>query len=244
MVFPQAFICLWKCPIELYSKTQKGKTSMTTNKRVFYSILLACFLALGLFTATLSLFTDKDTDHNTYSINNVRISLDEAKVNNNGQAIDSLGNIVDDPKQAERVFRNRYTMMPGHTYIKDPTVTVAAGSTDCYIRLIITLTKADVLSEVFENNSFTQLFNNYNDEDWICISSESDKSENTYTYVFQFKDLVKKAASDVRLPPIFTGISIPGELTQEQLLSLHDFRIDIIAQAHIDEEGFKDFELD
>ncbi len=74
---------------------------------------------------TLAWLTDTETVTNTLTVGDVEITLDEAKVDGNGQEITGEG--------ADRVQANAYKLFPGKEYDKDPTVTVAEGSEDCYV---------------------------------------------------------------------------------------------------------------
>lgn len=90
-------------------------------------ILVACLcVALAVLTVagtTLAYLTSKDEVTNTFTVGNVAITLDEAKVNTDGTTVEG----------AARVKANTYKLMPGHSYTKDPTVHVAAGSEDCWV---------------------------------------------------------------------------------------------------------------
>lgn len=88
-------------------------------------ILAACAIMLVCATiaGTLAYLTSTDTVTNTFTVGNVSIKLDEAKVDVNGKAVT--------PEQ--RVKENKYKLLPGQTYSKDPTIHVQAGSEDCYV---------------------------------------------------------------------------------------------------------------
>lgn len=63
-----------------------------------------------------------ETVKNTFTAGNVKITLDEAKVTEYG---------VKDGDS--RVTENKYKLLPGHEYSKDPTVHVDADSEDCWL---------------------------------------------------------------------------------------------------------------
>ena len=83
------------------------------------AILLVC-ISVG---ATVAYLTSTDTVTNTFTVGKVEITLDEAKVTEEG---------VEVPK-ADRVQKNEYKLLPGHTYTKDPTIHVDANSEPCYL---------------------------------------------------------------------------------------------------------------
>ena len=86
--------------------------------------VLALVLVIAMSVAgTVAYLTSTDTVTNTFSVGNVTITLDEAKVTEYGVPVEG----------AARVKANSYKLIPGHTYTKDPTIHVAAGSEDCWL---------------------------------------------------------------------------------------------------------------
>ena len=92
------------------------------KKKILAACLVVCLLATAVIGTTLAYFTDTKEVTNTFSSGNVTITLDEAPVGPDGQA--TSGN---------RVTTNDYKLYPGKEYDKDPTITVASGSEDCYL---------------------------------------------------------------------------------------------------------------
>lgn len=84
------------------------------------SLVLVVAMAVGGTLAYLTSTTGPVT--NTFTVGNVTIDMDEAKVTEYG---------VKDGDT--RVKANTYKMIPGHTYVKDPTITVADGSESCWL---------------------------------------------------------------------------------------------------------------
>ena len=93
------------------------------KKKILMTCLCVALAVLTIAGTTLAYLTSHDTVTNTFTVGNVTITLDEAKVNADGTAV----------TPAERVKENSYKLMPGHTYTKDPTVHVAAGSEASWI---------------------------------------------------------------------------------------------------------------
>lgn len=86
--------------------------------------VLALVLVIAMSVAgTVAYLTSTDTVTNTFTVGNVEITLDEAKVDEYGVAA----------TPATRVDKNDYKLIPGHTYTKDPTIHVATGSEDCWL---------------------------------------------------------------------------------------------------------------
>ena len=103
-------------------------------KKKIISLCLVIALALtAIGGATLAYFTDKDEVQNTFTVGKVDITLDEAKVDDNGEALTG--------EKADRVHENTYTpnMVPGHGFDKDPTIHVEKGSEESYIFLDVSV---------------------------------------------------------------------------------------------------------
>lgn len=99
---------------------------MKSKKKVFMTVLCAAALVVASVLGTMAYLTSKtDTVTNTFTVGNVAITLDEAKVTDDGKVVTG--------EDAERVKANNYKLIPGHTYTKDPTVHVAAGSEESWL---------------------------------------------------------------------------------------------------------------
>lgn len=116
----------------------KAKTKTKALLMSLCAVLLVAASVLG----TMAYLTDSKDVKNTFTVGNVSIKLDEAKVNADGKAIDKEGNVVTDLAKAERVAENSYKLLPGHEYTKDPTVTVNTPSVESYVRMKVTFNKA------------------------------------------------------------------------------------------------------
>ena len=95
---------------------------MKSKKKVFLTVLCAAALVVASVLGTMAFLTSTDTVTNTFTVGNVNITLDEAPVNVNGDAI-----------SGDRVDANSYKLIPGKTYDKDPIVHVTNGSENCYV---------------------------------------------------------------------------------------------------------------
>lgn len=96
---------------------------MKTKSKALLLTLCAVLLVAASVLGTMAYLTSTDKVENTFTVGNVQITLDEAKVNPDGTLVEG----------ADRVKANEYKLMPGHKYTKDPTVHVAAGSENSYI---------------------------------------------------------------------------------------------------------------
>ena len=100
---------------------------MKTKKKALALVLCAVLLVAVSVTATVAFLTSKDSVKNTFTIGKVSITLDEAQVNEYGEKV----------APETRVKTNEYTLLPSHTYVKDPTVHFAAGSEASYIFAVV-----------------------------------------------------------------------------------------------------------
>lgn len=96
---------------------------MKTRSKALVLTLCAVLLVVATVMGTMAYLTSSDSVTNTFTVGKVAITLDEAKVNLNGTPV----------ANADRVKANAYKLIPGHSYTKDPTVHVTAGSEDSYI---------------------------------------------------------------------------------------------------------------
>ncbi len=181
------------------------------NKKTLLIVLCAALLVCATIVGTLAYLTDRDTVTNTFTVGDVQITLDEAKVNEKGEAVEP----------AERVTENNYHLIPGKTYDKDPTMTVEKGSEDAYARMRVTINKLAALDAIFapEGADLTEIFLGTS-EDWVYYGET--ETDDAITYEFRYKKIVEKSDADQELPALFTQIQMPGFVTGEQLATLYD----------------------
>lgn len=194
------------------------------------ALLLAFVLVIGATMAgTIAYLQDKDSVKNTFTVGNVDITLDEAAVNPDGTYKTNHDN---------RVQENSYKLMPGHSYFKDPTVTVKAGSEEAYIRCLVTFNNIANLDEVFDDNAILDVFKGYDGDKWLWKGQE-DNADGTRTYEFRYFETVAAPTADVVLVDLFTSVQVPGALTNDQLAKLAGTELTVVAQA-IQADGFAD----
>ena len=201
------------------------------NKALVLALSVMLLMAVsGL--GTLAYLTDSEAVINTFTVGSVKITLDEAEVNADGTL-----------KSENRVQENDYELLPGRTYVKDPTVTVKGGSSDAYVRLMVTVNYSAELDAIFEpaGVDLTTIFNGYDFNEWKLQAVTEDAAANTRTYEFRYKEVVAASDTDTTLAPLFTGFTVPGGITSEQLASLmtkdaagaitDQFKITVVAHA-------------
>lgn len=200
---------------------------MKTRNKALLMVLCAVLLVAGSVLGTLAYLTSTDSVTNTFTVGNVQITLDEAKVGADGNALDG--------DSAARVKANSYKLMPGHTYDKDPTVTVKAGSESSYIKLVVVVTKSQELDAI--GVDLLETFTGYDGTTWLYKGNTEDTTANTRTYEFWYKETVSAPSADVTLGALFDQITIPGTITNEQIATVNEMTITITAHA-IQADGF------
>ena len=199
-------------------------------KKRTLALLLALVLVFGAAVGgTIAYLTSNDSVTNTFTVGKVEITLDEAKVDEYGVAV----------TPAARVEKNTYKLIPGHTYTKDPTVTVVKGSEKSYVKMTVTFSNARELDAIFapDGANLTHIFNGYDATNWIAKGNTEDTVKNTRTYEFWYKETVGAPTADVALDALFDSITVPGTITNEQLETIKDMTITVNAYA-IQADGF------
>lgn len=112
---------------------------MKNLKKALIAGTCSALLVAGSVAGTMAYLTSSDEVVNTFTVGNVAITLDEAKANTDGSLVEG----------ADRVQANSYKLLPGHTYAKDPMVTVLDGSEESYVRMKVTLSKSAELDAIF-----------------------------------------------------------------------------------------------
>lgn len=200
---------------------------MKSKKKVVTLLACAVLLVVGSVLGTLAYLTSQDTVKNTFTVGDVQIKLDEAKANADGTLV----------ADADRVKENSYKLLPGHTYNKDPMVTVLKGSESSYIKMTATVTKSAELDEIGVDLLAT--FGGYNKSNWIYKGNEEDAEANTRTYEFWYKEAVAAPDADVELDALFDQIVVPETITNAQLGTIEGMTITVNAYA-IQADGFTD----
>lgn len=232
---------------------------MKKTTKALLLTLCAVLLVAASVMGTMAYLTASDSVKNTFTVGNVRINLDEAKVNENGTPVEG----------AARVKENSYKLIPGVTYTKDPTVTVLNGSVESYVRMKVTFNNAEKIIAMCTDPEFaggdpTGVENAYplirmvnfveaNAAKWDGIPDNMveiedmladskyftyDAAANTLTYTFYYTEKVAAPSGDVKLPVLFGSVTLPEWVTGEQLDGLNNFQISVVAEA-IQADGFE-----
>ena len=206
---------------------------MKTTKKALLLTLCAVLLVAASVLGTMAYLTSTDEVQNTFTVGQVSIKLDEAKANPDGSLV----------ANADRVKANSYKLLPGHTYNKDPMVTVLNGSESSYIKMTVTFSKANELDAIFDPDgaTLTTIFNGYDSSNWTYKGNTKNAADNTRTYEFWYKEAVAAPDGNVALDALFDSITVPGTITNEQLATIEGMTITVNAYA-IQADGFADAE--
>lgn len=217
---------------------------MKLSKR---TLILSVCAVLALTTTvfgTIAYLTGTDTVTNTFTVGKVDIDVDESVVDEDGNVLDEDGNpvydedgnpIVDEdgdgqpdnpPARTEDDDEgeegNEYHLLPGETYVKDPTVTVEAGSEEAYVRVLVTVNRYSVLTGILGDGfDFFADFQATLGEGWTVNGDPTvDTTADTVTYEVRYADVVSEADADVVLPAVFSEFTVPGAFDSDDLAAL------------------------
>lgn len=206
---------------------------MKTKSKALLLTLCAVLLVTASMLGTMAYLTSTASVENTFTVGSVAIKLDEAKANTDGSLVEN----------ADRVKANEYKLLPGHTYNKDPMVTVLKGSEASYVKMTVTFSKASALDAIFDPTGadLTSIFNGYDRANWIYKDNTEDAAADTRTYEFWYKDTVGAPTADVALDALFDSITVPGTITNKQLATIEGMTITVNAYA-IQADGFANAE--
>ena len=179
---------------------------MKTKTKALALALCAVLLVVSTVFVTMAYLTSKtDVVTNTFTVGKVTITLDEANV-------DLMG--VKDGDA--RVKANEYKLIPGHTYIKDPTIHVAGDSENC--RLFVKVENG--LEDIIDAETIgTQMSKN----GWSLVDGE--------TNIYAYSEI---ATAETRDYKVFNNFKIKGEAAVD---SYNNKNITIQAYA-IQADGF------
>ena len=224
-------------------------------------IMLVCALMIVSSVAfgTIAYLTDRAGVVNKFTLGNVDIVVDETEVDEEGDPVPDPEYDPDDPdpehpdpnKRTEE--ENEYPLIPDSEYVKDPTMTVRAGSEEAYVRMVVTITGAAELEAIFDElkalyplvypNGFVpgDFVTGRDNTKWVYTGGlNKNDVTNTYTLEFRYFEPVEPVGTeDVVLEPLFETIRFPGELTNAHLSTLENFEVRVDGHA-IQTTGFAD----
>lgn len=213
-----------------------------TKKKIITLALVAVIAVTAIASASIAYFTDSKTATNTFTMGDVKISLDEAPVDAAGKAI-----------EGDRVTENEYGMeaaYPGAVLDKDPTVH-NTGNNPAYIRATVNVSNwmnlvgayYPAFNATFPNDDYKAALNLLVGElgdGWSVVGVEAG---DTFTvgrfdakFVLKYDSVVAPGEDTA---PMFQKVLIPTGIDNAGASSFNEIKI--VAQA-IQENGFETWE--
>lgn len=134
---------------------------MKTRSKALLLTLCAVLLVAASVLGTMAYLTSTDSVENTFTVGSVGLTLDEAKVYQDGTEI----------PDADRVKQNSYKLMPGHEYVKDPTVHVDISSEDSWIFVKVEngIAKFEAATSA-EEGGYKTIADQIKENDWTALA--------------------------------------------------------------------------
>ena len=152
-------------------------TNQNPNGRMFLKkkLLITLGAVVGVVAivvtsvlGTLAYLTSSAAVSNVFTIGNVGIVMTESKVNPDGTLFDG---------GATQVDTNTYHLLPGKTYIKNPVITVNAGSTASYLFVLL---RNDLEKIAWNDTEHPSIAQQMADNGWAKYT----KASTGWVYVF------------------------------------------------------------
>ena len=172
-------------------KFAKRKGIATKTMFMILAVVLIVGISVGGTLAWLTATTGPVT--NTFTVGDINIDLKETTPPN-------------------------YKIVPGGESDKNPTITVAKGSEDCYV--YVTVENNVVLNETVVATP------NIDAANWIPVKTQGTKT------LYRYKDVVATDADNDQPLPVFTMVKYSETITKSNINTLKDTTIVINGFAH------------
>lgn len=226
---------------------------MKTKSKALLLTLCAVLLVAASVLGTMAYLTSTDTVTNTFTVGKVEIKLDEAKVNADGIPEEGAARVTansyklmpgttytKDPTvtvkagSEEAYVRMKVTFNNATEIIALCTDPEFAGDDPTGVENAYPLIRMVNFVEANAAKWDGIIPDNMVDTEDMLGNAKYfayDKTADTLTYIFYYRETVTAPTADVVLPVLFDSITVPGWTTGEQLKALNDFRITVVAEA-------------
>lgn len=225
---------------------------MKTKSKALLLTLCAVLLVAASVLGTMAYLTSTAKVENTFTIGKVEIKLDEAKVNTDGIPVEGAARVT--ANSYKLMPGTTYTKDPTVTVkagSEESYVRMKVTFNNA-TEIIALCTDPEFADEVTgAENAFPLIrmvnFVEANAAKWDGIIPDNmvetgemladakyfayDKTADTLTYIFYYRETVTAPTADVVLPVLFDSIKVPEWVTGEQLAELNNFQITVIAEA-------------
>lgn len=157
---------------------------MKKTSKALLLMLCAVLLVAASVLGTMAYLTSSDEVVNTFTVGNVKITLDEQDVDNS-------------TADASRDQANSYKLLPGHTYTKDPIIHVDANSEDCYLFV-------KVVNGIAAIEGGKTVATQMTEKGWVAVAGT------TGVYVYTTDNANPAAVSASRNIAVFDNFTIDG----------------------------------
>lgn len=212
------------------------------KKKILAITLCVAMLAIMLVSGTMAYFTDTHAQVNTFTMGKVDIILEEPHY----EPVDG-----------------KLKVFPGQTYPKDPTITVASDSENCYLVATVTISQCGNLHKLYADDTtgvkqswglslagngglvsggvaaYDAVGAEENNTsgtllgEKVFLTYAEDATADTITYTFYFKEIHEAGDKEI----LFTNVTIPSIIDNGDLDG--DLNITVNAYA-IQAVGFDD----
>lgn len=176
---------------------------MTKNKKITLFVSLLMIFAIGIGTSLAYIAKGTGTLNNTFTVGNIKISIDENKVNELGRKLEG--------EDEEIVKVNSYDLYPGAIVDKNPFVTLLEGN-DAWIFVqvigIDELESKGVLIGGVGNDGFTDGINAL----WTKIEGDSETGKDG---IYQYMGTLTGGKTE----PLFTKVQYSYEADDNRVIS-------------------------
>lgn len=178
------------------------------NKKTLLLLLSVILVGSLSVAGTVAYFTDTDAEKNVFTVGQVGLTLDESDVNEEGK-VDS----------ERRVTENKYRLVPGYVYVKDPVVHIDDDSSDAWIFV-------KVVNEITEIEGDPKVADQMAAKGWTLVSDETD--------VYAYKETVS-AGEDIK---VFESFTIEGDGVDAEKLKEYDGKTITVTGYAVQADGF------
>lgn len=206
---------------------------MRTKKKLFAAALAVCMLGILSFS-TLAWFNASESVTNKFMVASTGSgtgtgggSTDEKIFSVDlweyvGDADNLAGDTDVQPTEKDHDGIEFDNILPGVVYHKEPVVE-NTGSYDQYVRMVVTVGKADEWTALLTKYGITDLgtiFLGHDETVWECYTAGSftDATENTISFVYYLNDKLTPGETAV----LFEQVQLPGTLTQQDMATMAD----------------------
>lgn len=202
---------------------------MKKTKKIVALVLAAVMLVCTTVAATVAYLT-AGTEYvkNTFTVGNVQIDLDEELVDQYGDTSNS---------NPTRTNSNSYTLVPGHEYLKDPTVYVEKLSQPCwvFVKVVNGLAGVEAAGGAIKEDgtAYVTIAKQMEANGWLPLAGEAN--------VYYYKEVVD--AREAKVSKVVFGefmIADDADFVDESNSNADRFSDVTIDAYAVQADGFKD----